>query len=166
MKKFVLLVMMLIAATSFGAMVESETIELGIDGMLDFDNPEGHAESILDLSLGYFFWDDIEVGGLLGFRNNGSDFGLGLGAFGEFIFDVDFAVAPFIPVSMSFNFGDYYPDDHLLIELGAGLKCFVTEYLAVNLAFIYSLASEDVFINNEKAENYDLGLRAGLSCYF
>ena len=166
MKKLVFLAIMLLAATGFGAMLEAETMELGLSGALDFDNPEGHVGSDIDLGLGYFFWDDIEAGGLVSFGNEGSDLGLGLGVFAEVIFDIDYPVAPFVAASLQYKFGDYFPDSHVLVEGSAGLKFFLTDYLSINGGLVYSLASEDVYVNNGKAENHDAGLRLGLSCYF
>ena len=166
MKKLVFLSVMFITATCFGAMIEAETMELGLSGYLDFDDPDGHVATQVDSNLGYFFLDDVEAGGVASFCNTGSDLGIGLGAFAEAILNINYPVAPFIAASIQYKFGDYFEHNHLLFEGNAGLKFFLTDYLAINGGFVYSLATEDVYINNGEAKNHDAGMRLGLSCYF
>ncbi len=62
--------------------------------------------------------------------------------------------------------GDYFEHNHLFFEGSAGLKFFLTYYLAINGGFVYSLATEDIYINNGEAKNHDVGMRLGMSCYF
>ena len=166
MKKIAFLALLLGATTGFGAMVEQDMMELRVQGRLDFDNPGGYVETDINLGLGYFIMDDLQLGGLLAFVNEGSDAGFGLGVYSEMLFDLNYAAAPFVGGSLQFRFGEYYPDNHLMIEFNGGLKVFLTEYLAVSGMIFFDIATDDVFINNKEAQNHDAGMRLGLNVYF
>ena len=166
MKKLVILLLLLVASTGFGAMIEAESLELRLKGGMDFDNSKGEVETSVDIGLGYFIFDDIEVGGLISFGFTESDAGFGLGGFSEFLFDLNCSVAPYVGIALQYKFGDYYSDHFLLLDLSGGLKFFITDSLAISTELFYDLASEDIYINNEEAADDDSGIRIGLSYYF
>ena len=167
MKKSVFgFVVMFMAATGFGAMVEKDMMELRLQGAMDFDNPEGHVETAVDVGLGYFIMNDIELGGAISFANEGSCAGLGLGVFTELLLDLHYPAAPFIGAAAQFRFGDYYSHNHLMFEINGGVKVFLMEYLAISGMIFLDVATDDVYVNYNKAENYDAGMRVGLNVYF
>ncbi len=157
---------MLVAATGFGAMVEKDMMGLRLQGSMDFDNPEGDVETDVSIGLGYFIADDIELGGLIGFENSGSDVGFGLGAYSEMLFDLNYLAAPFVGAATQLRFGDFYAHDHVLFEINGGIKVFLTEYVAVSGMLFFDLATADVYADNDDYDNYDAGLRVGLNVYF
>lgn len=170
MKKIALMPAALLAATTcFGAMVEANMMEMRVFGEMDFDSPTGHVETQLDLGLGYFVQDDVQVGGLLGFENKGKDYGFGAGVFSEVIFDLLYHAAPFVGTSIQFRFGDFYTSNHLLVEFNGGIKVFMTEYMAVSGMVFYNLASDNIYekrTRDRDDKNDNAGMRVGLSVYF
>ncbi len=166
MKKIIVIAMMLSALTGFGTVIQQDTIEIGLNGSLDFENFNGKVATAGQLSLGYFVLDDIQVGGITGWGYDGDNFGWGLGPYGEINFDLDSAIVPYIAIRMTANFGDYHRSDHLLIEGAGGVKFFLSESVALAGELFYDLASKQVFINNERDQNTDIGLRVGIRSYF
>ncbi len=167
MKKTLLLAMLLAAAAGFGAVIEKETLELGLQGNLDFDSPDGDVEFNIYPALGYFFMDNIQAGGMLGMLYDGRDMGYRIGAFGEINFDTYNAVMPFLALRLMFDFGSHYDKNYLLVDSAAGLKFFLSPTLAISTEIFYDLASEDAFADeDEGGRNNDAGLRLGLRHYF
>jgi len=165
----VLLTMAMLATAGWaqtGKKMEQETLELRLGGGMQFQNANGNTAFSLDPALGYFVFDDIEVGGKLFWAYNGNDFGYGLGAFTEYNLDMDAYVVPFAGLGLGYQFGDYYLRSHVLIELTAGLKEFLSNDVAIYQEFYYDLASEEVYLRDEKTRSYDTGLRIGVRCYF
>ncbi len=154
------------ATTTFGAMVEKDMMELRVTGSMDFQSPRGVVETDMNVGLGYFMLDDLQVGGLVSFANDGSDAGFGLGAYSEILFDLNYAAAPFLGGALLYRFGDYYIENHLMFEINGGVKVFLTEYLAVSGTVFFDLATQDVYVSDGDLEKYDSGLRLGLNVYF
>ena len=71
-----------LAPLAFAANQDMGTYELQLNGLIDPDTFAG-GEVDLDVGLGYFVQDDIEVGGLLSFSDNDAIQTLGLAGFGE-----------------------------------------------------------------------------------
>lgn len=176
-----------LAAFAVAEPIPAGTLELGINGglnnmvttngqmvgngninnsMLDFSSPDGDVEFYVDVSLGYFAMDNIAFGGLASVGYNGSDGGYGIGPFGEVTFDLDSFVAPYVAGRIKYHFGDFYPDNFLLVEGGAGLKFFLSESVAISSEVFYDLTSEDVFVNDGNSENTNTGLKLGVRAYF
>ncbi len=166
MKKVAFLGVLLATTTAFGAMVDADMMELRATGSMDFNNPRGVVETDIGLGLGYFIRDDIQVGGLINFGNDGSEAGFGLGAYSEILFDMHYAAAPFLGGALMYRFGEYYPANHLLFEINGGVKVFLTEYLAVSGMIFFDLATDDVYVSDGDTRKYDSGMRLGLSVYF
>ncbi len=166
MKKMIIGGMLLSALTGFGAALQQDTMEIGLNGAVDFENFNGRVAAQGQLSLGYFVVDDIQVGGIADFVCDGSDIGWGLGPYGEVNFDLDAAVVPYVALRLTANFGEYYKSDHLLAEGAGGLKFFLSENVALAAELFYDLASKDVFNNNGRDQSSDFGLHFGVRSYF
>ncbi len=157
---------LLFAVTGFGAAIQEDTLELGFNGAIDFENFNGKVQTDLALSLGYFVADDIQVGGMADFACQGSDLGWGLGPYGEINFDLNLAIVPFVALRLTANFGDLYISDHLLAEGAGGLKFFLSESVALAAELYYDLASKNVFNNNGREQSSDCGMHFGIRSYF
>ncbi|MCA1808988.1 MAG: hypothetical protein ABR497_01400 [Kiritimatiellia bacterium] len=167
MKKIISLVMLAVALNGFSAVIQEETMELGLQGQLTFDNYKGKTDFSIYPSLGYFIMDNIQVGGLMGVIYDGHDMGFRLGGFGEINFDTYTAFMPYLAVRLMYDFGSLYKDNYLLIDGAAGMKFFVSPTLAIAAELYYDLASEDVFADNhDGARNHNAGMRLGLRHYF
>lgn len=173
MKKIALIAMMAAAAvTSFGATLPAETLELRLGGKLDFNDPKGKVNWLIESGLGYFVFDNVEFGGLLdwGFSGDGNNMGLGLGVFGEYNLDLDLYVLPYAAMRLEYCFGPYYREtsehNYLLWEPAVGLKFFLSESVAIYTELYFDLASEKAFTSGEDSKNNDIGLKAGVRAYF
>jgi hypothetical protein len=168
MKKIILSISMFLTAiiTGYGAMLDAGTLDLQLSAGMDFDNPEGDVEFSGGTALGYFIYEDVEVGGLMRMGFTESDFGMAIGPFAEALIDCNYAIAPYIGGGIAYVFGDYYGKNCIVCDLYGGLKFFLTEYLAVFSEVFYEIASTDRYINNQKKENNDMGIRMGISHYF
>lgn len=167
MKKTIVGAMIVLAAgAGFGAAIQQDMMEIGLNGAVDFENFNGKVAAQSQLSLGYFVIDDVQVGGLANFACEGSDTGWGLGPYGEVNFDLESPVVPYVALRITANFGDYYLSDHLLAEGAGGLKFFLSEHVALAAELYYDLASKDVFNNNGRDQSSDFGLHFGVRSYF
>lgn len=142
--------LMATALAGAAATLPMETWELRLGGAVDFDNPQGKADGLLEAGAGYFIQDNIEVGGLAEWRYDGTDMGGGLGAFGEFNLDLDSFVMPYAGLRLIGRFGDYYQTvaggAYLLVEPAAGLKFFLSENVALYAELVADYASRDAFV--------------------
>ena len=166
MKKMIIGVMVLGAVSGFGTVLQQDTIEIGLNGALDFENFNGKVQTANQLSLGYFVIDDVQVGGIAEFACEGSDIGWGLGPYAEVNFDLDSAVVPYVALRLTANFGNLYRSDHLLAEGAGGLKFFLTESVALAAELYYDLASKNIYNNNGRDQSSDFGMHFGVRSYF
>lgn len=170
MRKIAFIAMIAAAATSFGATIPMDTLELRLGGKMDFNNPEGKVDWLVESGLGYFIYDNIELGGILDWGYNGNDMGIGLGGFGEANLDLDSFIMPYVAMRLQYCFGPYYSNvaehNYILWEPAVGLKFFLSESVAIYSELYFDLATEKAFARGEDAKNNDIGLKTGLRCYF
>lgn len=157
---------LLIAAAAWATPIQQDTLELRLGGNMDFNNPSGKFDFLFDTGLGYFVVDNIEAGGLATWGYNGSKFGYGIGGFGEFNFDFDVFIMPYVGMKVQYFFGGFYAKNFINVEFTAGPKFFLSEYVAIYTELFYDLASENAYINDNEAKSYDVGMKTGLRAYF
>lgn len=155
-----------LATAVFATPIQQDTLELRLGGNVDFDNPSGKFDFLIDTGLGYFVLDNIEFGGLATWGYNGSDFGYGIGGFGEFNLDLDVFIMPYIGMKLQYFFGDFYVKNFINVEFDGGLKFFLSEDVAIYTELFYDLASESAYVNDNEAKNYDIGMKMGIRAYF
>lgn len=156
----------LIAAAALATPIQQDSLELRLGGNMDFDNPNGKFDFLLDTGLGYFVLDNIEAGGLATWAYDGSKFGYGIGGFGEFNIDLDVFMMPYVGLKVQYFFGDFYVKNFINVEFTGGAKFFLSETVAIYTELYYDLASEDAYINDNEAKNYDIGMKMGVRSYF
>ncbi len=167
MKKIIPLILGLFIATgALATPIVEDTLELRLGGNIDFDNPNGKLDFLLDTGLGYFVVDNIEAGGLVTWGYNGSEFGYGVGGFSEFNLDLDSFAMPYVGLKLQYFFGDFYVKNFINVEFTGGTKFFLSEAVAIYTELYYDLASEDAYISNDNAKSYDVGLKFGVRSYF
>ncbi len=160
------LAVIFLAASAFATPIVQDTLELRLGGNVDFDNPNGECDFLFDTGLGYFVVDDIEGGGLVTWAYDGSNFGYGVGGFGEFNLDMDVFIMPYVGLKLQYFFGDFYVENFVNVEFTGGLKFFLSESVAIYSELYYDLASEDTYVNDSEAESYDVGMKFGVRAYF
>jgi outer membrane protein W len=175
MKKYLVVAMVMAMATAVYAQpsIMEGTREFSISGGYD---PDGVVGSELDLELGYgvFLRDGVEVGGLLGYTSY-EDAGLGgdlkvwaLGGFVEYHFDMASMSVPYIGATVGYSNYDTGALDDSSFVYGprVGVKYFIADNVAVDIALEYLLASEDIFVNEGVVEDNDLSLSFGIRAMF
>ena len=77
---------------------------------------------------------------------------------------------PYFSMRLQYCFGQYYRNtaehDYILWEPALGLKFFLSESVAIYTELYYDLATEKAFVQGDDAKNNDIGLKAGVRCYF
>jgi hypothetical protein len=151
-------------------LLQRGTQELGLAGVLDFEN---RGNTTLDLlgRYGYFLRDNVEVGGVAQFSGNFDDaFRYGLGGFAEYHFPRGPSLVPYLGADVLLSFVDTdLGDDNaaLTFEPRLGLKWFVRNYFAIDTHLFVALATDDLYQNDrDELDFYDIGLRLGIRVYF
>ncbi|MBI3985766.1 MAG: hypothetical protein HY343_02510 [Lentisphaerae bacterium] len=165
MKKIVALGMIaLMAVTGFAALDEG-TRELRLDGGMDFESGDGDVETAIDIGYGYFIAKDVELGALVSFIDDGSEYGYGIGGFGELNFDLNTIIVPYIGARMEYFDGDHFARSFVVLEGAAGVKIFLVENVAVSGELVADWATEDVYVNDNDADDTDVGIRLGIRAF-
>ena len=152
------------------------TQEFGIAGNVQFG---GDTVYNVDISYGYFFKDNWEVGFNTLIQGSDSQFTLGLGLFTEYNFDLDSKWVPFIGASVglatlntddggsiSSNFETV--DDVTSVTFGGvfGIKYFFRENIAITASVDFQFSPDDVFGGVEDASESSSNINIGTRFYF
>ena len=176
MRKFFVLAIAAAFAASVCAQpaIQEGTRELIVEGGWD---PDGASGTELDLTVGYgvFVRDAIEVGGLLGYTSYEDAYGAGsdwkvlaIGGFAEYHFDMASMTVPYIGAEVGYTSYEAGSLDDSTFVYGpkVGVKYFITDNVAVDVALTYMLAGEDIFVNDGILEDNDLSLSFGIRAMF
>lgn len=173
MKKTVRLLFALLCAgivtSAQAGTIPQDTQELRLQGTLDPTTRSG-SEFKLHASYGYFFVDNIQAGGRIGFVNNDAVSSFDLGGYAEYNVDVGSEIVPF---------GEFFAgianvdiDGHSgsktagIMELRAGAKYFLSESVAIAAAGVFAYSTEDIYADKTKLRNTDAFIELSLRCYF
>jgi hypothetical protein len=170
MKKWLLLaVAVALAVPVSGALLPAQMRELGFTGLIDFDSAAG---TLFDFGVffGYFFTDGFEMGLEAAVRNDDlADF-WSTGVRAEYNFDLGTALVPYLGLSLSYGEvdSDVIRDTGSAAILGgqAGVKYFLTEYLALSAALVLQGATDEVFPNDDEVETTNSEVQFGIRCFF
>lgn len=168
MRTWAVVAMVLAAAVSavFAQSIEQDTMEVILNGSVDFQTPGGKAGYDINLALGYFVIDNLEVGPGFNVVSDGSDNGWGLGGFTEYNFNLDMPLVPYVGAYLHYVSGDYYSESALQFMGALGLKFFLSESVALGGAFQYRYANKDVYNNDGSWQNTDYGLALDVRAFF
>jgi len=173
MKKIIasFIAMLFATAGAYAAPLALGTQELRLDGGLDFDSAAG-TDLSLTAGYGYFIEDYIEVGGLLGISDNDFITALSVGAFGEYNIDTATEAIPFLGAQLRLIYADIdtgaSSDSETALALGvyAGMKFFLTDGLAISGRLLVELASEEIYVEEDKVNDVDVAIDFGLRYFF
>lgn len=142
--------------------------ELSLAGELEFASAAG-TEVSLDGSYGYFLADGFQVGGLLGFSDNDLLTTWVLGGQAEYNIDTQSKFVPFVGVRGGWIYLDPdqgSSDDGYLLGASAGMKYFFVPNIAISLSYLFEWSSEDVFLDDNEAEDTNHSIQLGMRFYF
>ena len=152
------------------------TQEFGIGGNVQFG---GDVVYNLDISYGYFFKDNWEVGIDASIQGSDTQVTLGVGLFTEYNFDLDSKWVPYIGASVSLaslntdDGGSFSTtvgsvDDVTSIALGGefGIKYFFRENIAITASVDFQWSPDDVFGGLEDASEAASNISIGTRFYF
>ena len=169
MKKLAVALLVLVCAAVPAAVaqpLEQDTMEVMLNGAVDFQTPGGKAGYNIDLALGYFVIDNWEVGPGFNVASDGKDNGWGLGGFTEYNFNLDMPLVPYVGGYLHYVTGDYYVESALQFTGALGLKFFLSESVALGGAFQYRYANKDIYNNDGSMQNTDYGLALDVRAFF
>ena len=151
-------------------MLNCGTQELGLSGYVDFDDHNGDVELDISASYGYFVMDNFELGVGAGYvrQEDGDVEFINVGIFAEYNFPVSNIAVPFIGVGLDYAYADIYHQDEDAVVLTpvVGVKWFITDYFAIDTRVFFNWASEDLYVNDNRIEDYNWGMTLGLRTYF
>lgn len=164
----------LLAATTMlttqvhAAAIALGTQELRLNGGIDFDSPVG-TDIGLNLGYGYFVADYLEIGGLFTVSDNDLVSTLGLGGFVEYNIETETDIIPFVGGQLRYLYADVEiagNESAFALGLYAGTKFFVTTDLAITPRLFFEIATEDLYLEDDKVSDTDFGIDLGLSYFF
>ncbi|MBM4143781.1 MAG: hypothetical protein FJ225_09365 [Lentisphaerae bacterium] len=154
MKKLLTVGMCLFFAVSaLAAPLEAGTYEVRAGAAYNFESTAEPLYVPVMGGMGYYVMDGLQVGGFVTFekRKWESAFGVGnvwgLGAFGEYVLDLgmDLPVMPSCALSVRALDSDLPRDIVFVLGFSPGLRCFVTESVALALQVDVNLAGDDIY---------------------
>ena len=173
-KVFLIMVILLTVAVSYAQPVEpmlsKGTRDIGISGSVDFEGSDGDVDVSLAGSYGYFFWDQIEIGGWLGWTSAAGYDRFGIGPYVEYNFKpLMERIVPYVGLFAGYAMKDADDVGDLNAfegEVYGGIKYFITDITAIDIALAFDFASEDIYVNDSEADDTDLYLSFGIRTHF
>ncbi|MBU1908666.1 MAG: porin family protein [Verrucomicrobia bacterium] len=163
------IVSLCLAASASAVMLQEGTQEIQVQGNLDFENAGGDTAMDLALGWGYYITDYVEVGVKGGlFLSDAAD-SYRLGGFGEYHFDIETILVPYMGGGLALLTTDINNGDNttaLIVNGAAGLKLYLVENVALSFQTLLELATDDIYIADGKLKNWDLTLELGLRFYY
>lgn len=153
MKKLAIAAMVVMSAVaSYAAdLLPQGMHEFRVDGCYDFVSADNLQIHPITGQMGYFPWDNVEMGMYVSYRKAdwNSYFGpgsvWGLGGFAQYNITWGTPVVPFIGVRVGLLDGEQNSDTVFNIGGGPGVRLFLTETVSLYLAGEIDWASEDIY---------------------
>jgi hypothetical protein len=137
--------------------------EFGLSGNLDYADDVAYN---LNLSYGYFFKENWQIGFNTNVSGVESDASLGLGAFTEYNFVGSSKWVPFVGASMKWaklNSKTALDADSIALGVDFGVKYFIRENLALSFSLGADYAFDDVFPGGD---DFNKTVKIGTRFYF
>ena len=179
-KALIIMMTLLLAGASFAQGTVTPNMDAGtkalrLHGSFDNDHPLDY-EVKVGAGYGYFFADNLEIALEVALTANDLITFYEIGGFAEYNFAGESPWVPFIGIG-GFYVGaevddDYYNKsgadaDTAVGKLGAGVKYFIRNDVAVSLRANYSFAADDLYTDDDgNAQDTNLTTVLGLRIYF
>ena len=162
----------LTGSMAWGAAMDEGTKELGVSGVVDFDTA-ADTYVALAVSYGEFLMDGVLVGGGAGFADDDISTRWTLGGFAEYNVLNDSQVIPYVRGFLSYSgtevdigLPEKLDDDALVLGIAPGAKYMLRENLAIDLAFVFEWASQDIYLENDGIADTNARVDIGLRFFF
>jgi hypothetical protein len=154
-----------LAASSYGMTLAEGTKEISLKGFWDAESINGSL-FFLEAGYGVFVMDNVEVGARVAVEDNDAISTWAVGAFGEYNFDIGSELVPYVGAEINYANSDVdgvNENGDAIEGVGSvGLKYFVTETLAIDGAFNYKWASENIYPDDDDMNDSTYNLTVGL----
>lgn len=154
-------------------MIYAGTQEIGLSGLIDFDTPAG---TLIHLSAvyGFFVADGMELGGSAGMTDDDHHTVWRAAGIFEYDYDLGMELVPYLGARVgaakyeikATNTRRRRDDFALLLGGVAGVKYFIAEHIALDIALNLEWASDDIYPSHGGFENTDARISLGLRFFF
>lgn len=159
----------MIVPRSGAVWTDAETWSAGGSLMIDSDSILG-TDIQSDFYLGQYIQDSVMVGGYVNIGDNDFITRVSGGATCKFhFFDNGHNLfSPYIGAQLGAAYAEAADDDAYALTLGGslGLDYFLSPQVALNVSLNASVASDDVYTDDEGLTGTDINIRAGLGFFF
>lgn len=158
-----------------GVMAQQAIYELKLEASSDIADTDDDAHAALVGGLGWYHSESMLIGGYFSFekKNYESYWGVsnvwGLGAYGEYLFNLNSPVVPYLGASLGFLDGSNKDDDTTFVMAGSGgIKVFLTETMAVSAQLNLNWADNEIYdyertsIDEGDGNSFDVTANIGL----
>jgi hypothetical protein len=153
-----------------GPLLTAGTQELGISGLIDFDDEQGSIAADVAATYGLFITDNLEIGakGSWSRRQGGDLTQFSLGGFGELHFPVYGMTVPYLGLDVDWRYTDFETGNEsaAVASPRVGVKWFMREYFAIDTHMFYRIATDDIFFRDGRERDTDWGAQIGLRVLF
>jgi opacity protein-like surface antigen len=167
-KCIVLLIIAALATASQAASLKQGTREVAVSGEW---NSQANDLAQIQLELGQFVADNIEVGVGGGYAGNNDTDTWNVNAFAEYNFDLGSEVVPFVGLGVGYSdtstdLGGADADANAGTVAGeAGVKYFLCDNVAIFGSAEYDWATDDVYPDEDKLSDQNFQLNIGMRFY-
>ena len=139
------------------------TQEIQVNGFMQRNGPGGDYTE-LKLGYGYFIDAGVEIGPRFAMFDQDGDSSYGLDAYMEYHYPVADNLAPYAGFALGY-FGAE-EEAAATITVSAGCKFFMVEDLALDISLNHTVATGDVFRNDEEYDSFRSNLSLGLRFFY
>ena len=156
--------------------INEGTKQLSLNGSYDANHALDY-QLVLGGGFAYFVMDSWQIGGVVGWSSNDLADSLELGIVTEYDFNTGSAWVPFVKAGILYagveldddvyNNSGQADGDTWIGRLGAGVKYFFRDDIAIALAVNYDKAGDDLYFDDEgDVDDYNIKAVLGLEFFF
>lgn len=145
------------------------TMETRVSGQFDSTTPNGSLFE-LNVSYGYFFRDNLQAGGRVGFFDNDNATLYSAAAFTEYNFEIGSEDwLPYVEFALGVSKGDGeggVDEFAFTTELQGGIKYFLAPNVALSGGLVVNFASDEIYPDEKRYDNNDARLQLAIRYYY
>lgn len=145
------------------------TMETRVSGQFDSTTINGSLTE-LNISYGYFFLDNLQAGGRIGFFDNDNVTLYTVSAFTEYNFEIGSEDwLPYVEGALGLADGDGeggVTEFAVTLQAQAGIKYFLAPNVAISTAVVIDFASDEIYPDEDRYDNNDARLQLAIRYYY